>query len=205
MQAKTFRPSGTKVLHWEAHGFTSQHLVFYKRLWQNLPAEAAAPPATTYSWLRCKRGVSPKVGWCQGTLLGLVSSCQPNERPRVRSEPSCLPPQKWQNIWSGFFLLLLGLLNPHTKLGLPSNKLRVLNLYHPTCVPMATVMNSVVAAAQISPRVPGGTSLRFPDRKQYRESTNATPGMAACLHSFTPPRSIYTSSLLRMERHQPKE
>lgn len=48
---------------------------------------------------------------------------------------------------------------------------------------MATVMNSVVAAAQISTRVPGGTSLRFPDRKQYRESTNATPGMPACLHS----------------------
>lgn len=46
---------------------------------------------------------------------------------------------------------------------------------------MTTVMNSVVAAAQISTRVPGGTSLRFPDRKQYRESTNATPGMPACL------------------------
>jgi len=69
-----------------------------------------------------KRG-SPKAGWCQGTLLGLVSFCLPKDEDPELGVSQVVSPMKEIKYQNMFFLLLLRLLNPHIELGLPSNKL----------------------------------------------------------------------------------
>lgn len=63
------------------------------------------------------------VGWCQGTLLGLVSFCQPKDKDPEFGASRVVPPPHERGRISEGGGEGLRLLNPHIKLGLPSNKL----------------------------------------------------------------------------------
>lgn len=105
--------SSTTVWHWMAHCFTSQH--FKKTLCQNLPDETPTHPATTF---RGTKGASPKAGWCQGNLWGLISFCQTTDKDPesgVSRVSFSTKEVKYQNR-GGFFFLFLRLLNPHIEL-----------------------------------------------------------------------------------------